>query len=132
MFILSNLFPQKLSKLELLGVLQRDYVFLHQKERKRTCFTSQYSVCHVKSSETLSGMSKYGSCLVGKISFQIKVCYILTDLIEKGEIRHDEICLDWSEGYGSVILLNCHGQEGNQKWSFNKRYEDDFFFLISL
>ena len=47
--------------------------------------------------------------------------------IDKGEIRHDEICLDWSEGYGSVILLNCHGQEGNQKWSFNKRYEDDFF-----
>lgn len=47
--------------------------------------------------------------------------------IDKGEIRHDEICLDWSEGDSKVILLNCHGQEGNQKWFLNERYKDDFY-----
>ena len=46
---------------------------------------------------------------------------------DKGEIRHDEICLDWSEEGGNVILLNCHGKEGNQKWSFNKRYKYDLY-----
>lgn len=40
-FIQINLFPQKLYKLELSGVPQKDYVLLHQKERKRTCFINQ-------------------------------------------------------------------------------------------
>ena len=55
--------------------------------------------------------------------FYIKLSYH----IDKGEIRHDEICLDWSEGDDKVILLNCHGQEGNQKWFLDKRYNDDFY-----
>ena len=53
-------------------------------------------------------------------------CKEITYHLDKGEIRHDEVCLDWSEG-GNVILLNCHGQGGNQKWSYNKRFEDDLY-----
>lgn len=41
---------------------------------------------------------------------------------DKGEIRHDEVCMDWSGNKDqSVILTNCHGRGGNQKWTYDSK-----------
>ena len=43
---------------------------------------------------------------------------------ESGEIRHDDVCLDWSGDDENVKLISCHGMGGNQKWTYNPKYEN--------
>ena len=39
-------------------------------------------------------------------------------LSNEGEIRRDEICLDYSRGTPQVINYRCHGRHGNQYWKY--------------
>jgi len=41
-------------------------------------------------------------------------------LSKSGEIRRDEVCLDYS-GKGIVLLYFCHSQGGNQKWEYTPK-----------
>jgi hypothetical protein len=52
-----------------------------------------------------------------------------------GEIRRDEVCLDYSDNKSNrykndkIITFKCHGQEGNQKWYFEDgliRHNSDY------
>ena len=38
-----------------------------------------------------------------------------------GEMRHDELCLDYNGFNPAVILLSCHGNGGNQKWIYKTK-----------
>ena len=33
-----------------------------------------------------------------------------------GEIRRDDTCLDYSGETQNVVIVDCHGMQGNQKW----------------
>lgn len=43
-----------------------------------------------------------------------------------GEIRRDDGCLDYAGGMkdigktDKVLVLRCHGQEGNQRWLYSE------------
>ena len=42
------------------------------------------------------------------------------DVSELGEIRRDEVCLDYGGQGENVILYPCHGAGGNQEWVVDK------------
>jgi hypothetical protein len=43
-----------------------------------------------------------------------------------GEIRRDDLCLDYSSGIadvdqnGKVLIIQCHTQNRNQRWIYNE------------
>ena len=38
---------------------------------------------------------------------------------KKGEVMHDDNCLDYSGG--DVVVISCHGRQGNQRWIYDNR-----------
>ena len=39
-------------------------------------------------------------------------------MFKTGEIRRDDVCLDYSTGSNNILTYECHGRKANQEWLY--------------
>lgn len=76
-----------------------------------------------------------GDSRVHNRKLEVKMChhqggnqvFMITD---SGEIREKKFCLDATKPGEPVMMLLCHGEGGNQNWTYDESVRDTFFLNL--